>query len=289
MSATETAIGLDVGGTKILAGLVDRAGRVLHSDERPMRRDHYLADLRGAAGTMAATARERGLEVIGVGAGITGFVDHAAGRLIRSMNLDLEDVPVAEALQNVCGAPGWIDNDLHAAALGELYFGAGQRHADFVLFNAGTGIAAGLVFGGRLHRGASNVSGEICHTSVEQHGPACICGLPGCLEDSVLRLRRGEDVAPVRLARMAPPPAPAYGYVALGIIHLVNLLNPAAVVLAGGMFTRQPAATQWVAEAVRMTALPLAVAALKEIGVSAAGAAAGLVGAAALVWEGVSA
>jgi len=284
-----TAIGLDVGGTKILAGLVDRAGRVLHSDERPMRRDRYLADLQALAAAMAAVARERGLAVAGVGAGVTGLVDHAGGRLVRSLTLRLEDVPVVAALQEACGVPGWLDNDLHAAALGELYFGVGRRLSDFVLFNAGTGIAAGLVFGGRLHRGASNVAGEMGHSSVEQHAPSCVCGLPGCLEDSILRVRRGEDVPPVRLARVGPPPAPAYGYVALGIIHLVNLLNPPAVILAGGMFTKQPGAVAWVAEAVRATALPLAVAGLQEISLSAAGPAAGLVGAAALVWEGLTA
>jgi len=282
-----TAIGLDVGGTKILAGLVDRTGQVLHSEERPMRRDHYLEDLRGLALSMTVAARARGLTVAGVGAGITGLVDHNGGRLVRSMNLGLEDIPVAAALREACGAPGWVDNDVHAATLAELYFGIGQRVSDFVLFNAGTGIAAGMVFGGRLHRGASNVSGEICHSSVEQHGPQCQCGLPGCLEDSILRLRRSEDIPTVRLPHLAPPPAPAYGYVALGIIHLVNLLNPKAVVLAGGMFTRQPAAVEWVREAVRATALPLAVAGLQEICLPAAGPAAGLVGAAALVWEGL--
>ena len=282
-----TAIGLDVGGTKILAGLVDRTGQVLHSEERPMRRDHYLEDLRGLALSMTVAARARGLTVAGVGAGITGLVDHNGGRLVRSMNLGLEDIPVAAALREACGAPGWVDNDVHAATLAELYFGIGQRVSDFVLFNAGTGIAAGMVFGGRLHRGASNVSGEICHSSVEQHGPQCQCGLPGCLEDSILRLRRSEDIPTVRLPHLAPPPAPVYGYVALGIIHLVNLLNPKAVVLAGGMFTRQPAAVEWVREAVRATALPLAVAGLQEICLPAAGPAAGLVGAAALVWEGL--
>jgi len=284
----ETAIGLDVGGTKILAGLVDRAGRVVHSEERPTRRDRYLADVQALAAAMTVVARERGLAVAGVGAGVTGLVDHAGGRLVRSLTLHLDDVPVVAALQEACGVPGWLDNDLHAAALGELYFGVGRRRSDFVLFNAGTGIAAGLVFGGRLYRGASNVAGEMGHSSVEQHGPLCACGLPGCLEDCIVRLRRGEDVPPVRLARVAPPPAPAYGYVALGIVHLVNLLNPPAVVLAGGMFTGQPGAVAWVTEAVRAAALPLAVAGLQEISLSTAGPAAGLVGAAALVWEGLA-
>ena len=285
----EVAIGLDAGGTKLLAGLVGRDGAVLHSEERPMRREHYLSDLRALAVAMRAAAG-RGLTPLGVGLGTTGLVDHMAGRLVQSLNLNLTDLPVAPCLSEACGLPAWADNDLHAATLGELYFGAGRRHPSFVLYNAGTGIAAGMVFGGRLHRGASNVSGELCHTSVEQHGPACTCGLPGCLEDSILRLRRGEAIPPVRLARVAePPPTPAHAYVALGAIHLVNLLNPPALVLAGGMFTRQPGAVEWVTGAIRSTALPLAVAGLREIGLAAAGAAAGLVGAAALVWEGLTA
>jgi glucokinase len=138
-------------------------------------------------------------------------------------------------------------------------------------------------------RGASNAAGEAGHTSVEQHGPACTCGLPGCLEDSILRVRRGEAVPEVRLPRVPPPPTPAYGYLALGVIGLVNLLNPPAVVLAGGMFTRNPEAVAWLGDAVRAHALPVAAQALREIGVSASGASAGLVGAAALVWEGLAA
>jgi len=279
------AIGLDIGGTKLLAGLVDSTGRVLHTEERPMRPDRYLADLGALAAAAAAAARERGVAVAGVGAGVTGLVDRARGRLVRSLRLGLADISLAAALEEACGVPGWVDNDVHAAALGELRFGIGRRVRDFVVFNAGTGISAGLVLDGRVIRGASNVAGEMGHSSVEQHGPACTCGLPGCLEDSILRLRRGEPVPEVRLPRVGPPPAPAYGYVALGVIHLVNLLNPAAVVLAGGMFTRQPGAVEWLRDAVRALALPVAAAGLQEIELSAAGRLAGLMGAAALVWE----
>jgi len=178
-----------------------------------------------------------------------------------------------------------VDNDLHAAALGELRFGVGRRVRDFIVFNAGTGIAAGLVLNGRLIRGASNAAGEIGHTSVEQHGPTCACGLPGCLEDSILRLRRGEEVPEVRLPQVPPPPAPAYAYVALGIIQMVNMLNPAAVVLTGGMFTGRPGAAEWVRDAVRALVLPIAATGLREIDLSAAGPRAGLIGAATLVWE----
>jgi len=281
------ALGIDIGGTKMLAGLVDADGRVLAARRLPTRREHYLEDLLLLSRTLLADAADRGLAAAGIGVGTTGLVDHAGGRLVRSMNLGLVDIPIRSRLEDALGLPAFVDNDLHASTLGELYFGVGRSCADFVLFNAGTGIAAGMVFGGRLLRGASNVSGEICHTSVEQHGPDCDCGLPGCLESMILALRAGGTAPAVVLARAsAPPPEQAYGYLALGIIHLINLLNPPAMILAGGMFTAHPEATAWVAQTVRECALPVAVAGLDRICLAAAGADAGLVGAAALVFEG---
>jgi glucokinase len=279
------AISIDVGGTKTLAGLVAEDGTVLVQCLRPTVRERYLQTIEEAAADLVDYAHRHAVTPVGIGVGTTGLVDHRQGRLVRSMNMGLENVAIGEHLRNRFGLDVFVDNDLHAATLGEMMFGVGRTYPDFVVFNAGTGIAAGMVFGGRLVRGASNVSGELCHTSVEQHHRGCTCGLPGCLESIVLELRNGGTAPEVRLPRVPDPPAPAYGYLALGVIHLVNLLNPPAVVLMGGMLTHDPAAVAWLHEAVRLHALPDAVRGLESFALSELPT--GLVGAAALVYEGL--
>jgi glucokinase len=280
-------VGVDIGGTKMLAGLVTIAGEPLVTHQTPTRVGSYMEDLTHLVSTMVQVAAERGERVAGIGVGTTGLVDHAGGRMRRSLTLGIRDFPIRSALEDAFGVPAFIDNDIHAAALGELMFGVGRKYRDFLLVNAGTGVAVGIVLAGRLHRGASNVAGEIGHSSVDGTGEICTCGLPGCLEATVVRARNGLPVPPLRFAAYpVPPPAPEYAYLALGVVNLVNLLNPAAVVLAGGMFTNHAAAVAWFSEAVRHASLNDACDGLDHIGVADAGSMIGLIGAAALVVEG---
>lgn len=270
----------------MLAGLVTDAGRVLASRQVRTRPQQYLPDLLGLIGAMVEEAGLVGEAVSAVGVGTTGFVDRERGVLSASMTLGLSDVPIAAPVAAAHALPVFVDNDIHAAALGELRFGVGREHSDFLVLNAGTGLAVGLVFGGRLYRGAGNVAGEVGHTSVDQQAPACDCGLSGCLEDTVRRARDGADVRPVRLGGGVAPDTEV-AYLALGVVNLVNLLNPSAVVLVGGRLTADATAVRWLVQAVRAAALPRAVASLTHIGVSQNGTRAGLLGAAALAYEGL--
>lgn len=282
-------VAVDIGGTKMLAGLIDEGGRALATRQVRTRADAYLDDAGELVRGLLRDAADRGLAPVAVGVGTTGFVDRAGGTLQASMTLGLRDVPVARALRAAGGLPVFVDNDLHAAALGEIRFGAGRRYRDFLVINMGTGLAAGLVFGGRLYRGAANVAGELGHMSVDQRAPTCGCGLPGCLESIVVRARAGGDVPALRLGDdPAALDDPGLAYLALGIVNLVNLLNPAAIVLVGGRFTADAAAVHWLADTVRSRALERAAAALEHVGVAESGALAGLVGAAALAFEGVA-
>jgi glucokinase len=281
------SIGIDIGGTKMLAGVVSRSGQVLASHQTPTRADAYMDDAEALVARALASARALGASVDGIGLGTTGLIDHARGRLRRSLGLGLADVPIRDRLEARFGLPAFVDNDIHAAALAELEFGVGRQHADFMLFNAGTGVSVGMVLGGRLHRGASNLAGEVGHTSLDGSGRACACGLPGCLEDSVVRARRGEDLEPVRFSHaLEPSPGVEYGYLALTLVNLVNLLNPSAIVFAGGMYANRPDAVAWTADVLQREALEPAREAIAHVGMSAAGTEIGLIGAAALVLEG---
>lgn len=280
-SAVEAPLlGIDVGGTKMLGGLVSRQGEVLFEHRVPTRRQYLLEDLVGVAKVVASQAGSRARSI---GVGMTGHIDRVSGVLVQSMNMRINDIPIAQALADATGLSIHVENDVHAAAIGEIRFGVGRSYKDFLLFNAGTGLAVGMVFNGKLHRGASNYAGENGHISSDQSGSTfCYCGLSGCTEKLLLEARAGADTVPANLPRIEAPASKEYGYLALSLIQLVNLLNPAAIVLTGGMFTGDRIATDWVRRAVRAHALPNALAGLQEIELSRTAPFTGLVGAAAL-------
>ena len=272
----------------MLAGVVSEQGQALVTRQLRTHPASYLEDLTELVGAMVDEAAALGESTTSIGVGTTGLVDRQQGVLQSSMMLGLEQVPIVDTLINANALPVFLDNDVHAAALGEIRFGIGRDHDDFVVVNAGTGLAAGLVFGGRLYRGASNIAGEIGHMSVDQHGPRCACGLNGCLEDLMRQTRRTEDLpSVVWSSNIGPAPEPGLAYLALGMVNLVNLINPSAVVLVGGRLTANAVAVNWLTRAVREASLQRAAAALTHFGVSESGALAGLLGAAALAFDGM--
>ena len=166
-NADEVLLGIDVGGTKILGGLVSRQGEVLFEHRVPTRRECLLEDLVGVAKILASQAGSR---AHGIGVGMTGHIDRVNGVLVQSMNMRIRDIPIAQTLADETGLSIYVENDVHAATIGEIHFGVGRAYKDFLLFNGGTGLATGMVFNGRLHRGASNYAGENGHISSDQSG-----------------------------------------------------------------------------------------------------------------------
>jgi glucokinase len=279
-------LGIDVGGTKILGGIVTRNGQVLFQHRAPTPRDRLLDGVVAMAEAVAEEAVRMGLAATAVGIGTTGFVDRARGTLVQSINLGVKEIEIASAVAKATGLSVVVDNDVHAATLGELYFGAGRTYADFIFYNAGTGVATGMVVGGRLYRGASNAAGENGHISSDQSGRTLSStGMSGDIEQLLLDSRAGKDTVPAYLPHIEPPPQREYGYLALNLVQLVNLMNPAAIILGGGMFTNDDAATEWVKRAVYAHALPISLRGLAEISLCRTAHLAGLIGAASLVIE----
>jgi glucokinase len=177
--------GIDIGGTKIATLIVDADGAVLG------RATHAssVGDQGGAVPAIAACLDEAltdaGLaraDLVAVGVGVPGRVDPARGHVTLAVNLGWTDFALRDALQLELGRPVVIENDVRAAAIG-LH----ERHVigdaqDLAYLAVGTGIAAGVVLDGRLHRGARGLAGEIGHAIVELDGPRCVCGQCGCLE-----------------------------------------------------------------------------------------------------------
>ncbi len=173
-------IGVDVGGTKTAAGVVDEGGRVLETRGLP-------TPSRDTAGTEAAIValvsdlRERYVvEAVGIGA--AGYIDAARSTVLFAPNLAWRDEPLQQAVEAGVGIPVVVENDANAAAWGEYRFGAGVGVDEQLMVTVGTGIGGGIVYGGALVRGGFGIAGEFGHVRVVPNGHVCGCGNHGCWE-----------------------------------------------------------------------------------------------------------
>lgn len=179
MTAT---IGLDIGGTKIAAGLVSSTGEILNETRRdtpahdPDRIAHDAAEL------VAELAQGATETVVGVGVACAGFVNRTGSHVLFAPNLAWRDEPLKQRLEALVDYPVTIENDANAAAWGEFRFGAARDADDMVLITVGTGVGGGIVNDSRLLRGAYGVGGELGHMRVVPNGIRCGCGNRGCWE-----------------------------------------------------------------------------------------------------------
>jgi len=261
-------IGLDIGGTSTKAGVVDANGRVVASVSRASARgvDGVIATAADAARAVAAAASISLSDVDAIGIGIPGTVDPLRGTVHHAVNLGLgpDEVELAARLSDVLGVPVHVENDVRAAALGADWFIAAEHGAvhDLAYLSIGTGIAAGYVERGRVHRGSRLVAGEIGHIPVDPNGPACACGQIGCIEaiasgSAIDRMWPGHHgVAATALhaaARAGDPRAvQLWDGVITGLARAVLVLaltwDPAAIVISGGVASLGPALHTAIAE-----------------------------------------
>jgi glucokinase len=236
-------IGLDVGGTKIRSGLVDREGNVLQEREvtgAGTSEDEVLAALDSAVDGLL------GDRVAAIGYGIPANIERGSGRVLWATNLPLTDVDLKSRSQERFGLPVGIENDASAAALAEWKLGAGRGRANLLMLTLGTGVGGGIVVDGGLFRGWA----EIGHVVVREGGRECTCGGHGHLEvlasgsaadaaarelygddadahTLVARARSGDEAAENALARIG-------GTLGAAIGSLVNVFDPELVVIGGG-------------------------------------------------------
>ncbi len=248
---------VDVGGTKIAAGVVDDGGTVVARHDCPTEAGKGYADaLRRIVDMLRRCAQGAGVTVDGVGIGCTGPVDPFSGAIgdvdflpgWRGAN------PVAD-LSGAFGVPVAMENDADAAALAEFHWGAGKGKQRFIYVTVGTGIGGGIILSGRLYRGVDQSHPEIGHHVIDPSGPRCFCGARGCWEvlaGGPALVRWVEAQAPpdwpwragltaeriCALAREGDELASrcvqreAY-YLGLGVANLITLFAPDAVVLGG--------------------------------------------------------
>ena len=173
-------VGVDVGGTKVLAGVVDSAGRVLARERRDTRGDDVVAVEDTVVDLVSEFSRHHDVAAVGIGA--AGFVDAARSTVLFSPHLAWRDEPVRRAVMSRINLPVVVDNDANTAALAESKFGAAAGHRFVLCVTLGTGIGGGLVLDNRVYRGANGLAGEFGHMQVVPDGHRCPCGNRGCWE-----------------------------------------------------------------------------------------------------------
>ncbi|MDQ1715879.1 MAG: glucokinase [Frankiaceae bacterium] len=175
-------IGVDVGGTKLLGGVVDDDGNVLSRIRKPT----PGGSASGIADSIADLIEEarQSYDVSAVGIGVAGFVSENRSTVRFAPNLALINTPLRDEVAARVGLPVVVENDANAAAWGEYRYGAGRGHSHIVLITLGTGVGGGFVFGGKLYRGGFGVGAEIGHVQIVPGGTGrpCGCGQTGCLE-----------------------------------------------------------------------------------------------------------
>ncbi|MCT2593345.1 ROK family glucokinase [Streptomyces sp. N2-109] len=172
-------IGVDIGGTKIAAGVVDEAGTILETSKvpTPPTPEGVVDALAEAVRTVSA---QHPVEAVGIGA--AGYVDDKRATVLFAPNIAWRHEALKDKVEQRVGLPVVVENDANAAAWGEYRFGAGQGHDDVVCITLGTGLGGGIVIGGKLHRGRFGVAAEFGHIRVVPDGLLCGCGSQGCWE-----------------------------------------------------------------------------------------------------------
>jgi glucokinase len=176
-------IGVDLGGTKMLLGVLDASSKVLWESREAStgQTEDELVELL-IREVEAARAKCPGVEAIGLG--IPATVRHDEGVAVSAVNLPLENLPVRQLVTDRVGLPVFVDNDANVAALAEHLYGAAKGADHAVMLTIGTGIGGGLILGGEVYRGATGAGAELGHTVIEIDGPACQGNCPGhgCVE-----------------------------------------------------------------------------------------------------------
>ncbi|OEV01131.1 MULTISPECIES: ROK family glucokinase [Streptomyces] len=172
-------IGVDIGGTKIAAGVVDEKGTILETSKVPTP-DTPDAVIDAIADAVRQASAEHRVEAVGIGA--PGYVDDKRATVLFTPNLSWRHEPLKDKVEQRIDLPVVIENDANAAAWGEYKFGVGTGHEDVVCITIGTGLGGGTIIGGKLHRGRYGVAAEFGHIRMVPDGLLCGCGNQGCWE-----------------------------------------------------------------------------------------------------------
>jgi glucokinase len=265
--------GIDLGGTDIKYGLIDSAGKILHSNSTPSHarksKAEILDRLEYCARDMLEYASTKNFSVNYLGIGSPGTVDNIKGRILgHSPNIpDWKGTDISQRLTERLNLPVYVGNDANLMAMAETMFGAGRGHKDVFCTTVGTGIGGGLIVNRKLITGSAFSAGEFGHVPIVMNGKKCHCGLKGCLEayasaGNLLNMARnrlkkvGAKGALFRIFRAngnkisvkeildqfkrkdtiaLDVVAEHADFLATGLVAVVHLFNPEAIIIGGGI------------------------------------------------------
>ncbi len=264
------SIGIDLGGTKILIGLVEKeSGKVVSHIKKKTKKEKGPENIvRKMVEGVEELLEESGksfTEISSIGIGSAGQIDRKNGIIIGAPNLDCYNLNLKEILQNKFNIPVFVGNDVEVATIGEQKFGAGKGCADFVCVFVGTGIGSAIVKNGHIIYGATGTAGELGHIIVDLNGRPCACGAHGCLEAYASRsaietriegalkkgrksciseyLEEGKAITSSMIKKsieredelVTQCVSEASEYLSGGLASVINLINPELIILGGGL------------------------------------------------------
>lgn len=301
-------IGVDIGGTNVKIAIVDEKGHIAYSNSEPTRAEMgYKYTIQNIITLIKTSLKETSIpkeSIGGIGIGCPGQIDSENGIVRLLPNIPgWVNVPLSQIMETEFGIKTFLDNDVRVATLGELTFGAGKGLKNLICITVGTGIGSGIVIDGKLVRGASGTAGEIGHMVLQDHmGEMCGCGHTGCLESlasgpTIVKmanefLMSGKSTKFKELA-VNTPVSPRIvaeaaemgdevakrifkinGYwLGLAMANLVNILNPEAIIVGGGVGQAGDLILEPIREMIKERALSIPAQAVKvlpaELGESA--------------------
>lgn len=285
-------IGADLGGTKMLVGVVDAEHRVVHSSTAPsvgLAQDEVLDGLEREL----RSALEARPDAAAIGLGIPCTIDRERGIAINAVNLELVNVPVRDLMTERLGLPVFIDNDANVAAIAEHRFGAARGARNVVMLTVGTGVGGGLILDGRPYRGSTGAGAELGHMVIDMDGPPCqgTCPSHGCVEalasgTALAAAGKATDGKAVTDAALAGDEEAREVVALIGtrlgvaLAGLANIFEPDVIVIGGGVIAAGELLLEPARAELRARALPP----MNQTSVVAAelGAEAGMIGAAAM-------
>ncbi len=288
------AVGVDLGGTKILAGLINiETGEVLATSKKRTKKDlgteNMIARMTDTIHKIIDKANIDKKNITSIGIGAAGQVNRKEGILISAPNLDCVNLEFKKAFEKEFKLPLVLGNDVEVATIGEMHFGAGRGYTNFVCVFVGTGVGSGIVHNGEIYNGATGTAGEIGHIIVQPNGRLCGCGNNGCLEAYASRtaiskrlaacVKKGMPSILAEYYQQDPLFSPrskhiklaidegdelttnclieAADYLSQGLASVVNFYNPEKIILGGGLVEAVDFFFELVVKKLRTKCLPV--------------------------------
>jgi len=265
------ALGIDLGGTKILTAVASAEGKMLSRDHSitPAKegQEAVVKSILESVGRALDQANIVVADLTAIGVGAPGLSNPETGILFTSPNLPgWKDVPLRDIIEKELGKQAFLINDANAAAVGELYFGAGRGARNFIYITVSTGIGGGIIIDGKIYTGSIGTAGELGHMVIDDEGPQCNCGNIGCWEtlasgtalarEARHRIKEGTATSILKYAdgnikkvnAEAIHEAAQAGdklaneliaqtayYLGVGLANLINIFNPEVIIIGGGV------------------------------------------------------